>query len=363
MDRPSKTFSRAGFYLVLLFSFFASVYPAIAHIAAVLAFALWIVEQTIFRNTDWVREEMFFPVAGFFLFTLLGFIVSRINASVAALPYTGYLAIFYFVVHRFVSLSEKRKMIVWTFIAGVVLSSGLDIAMRLSSAGLERSLMNPAPERISFYILVVFAMILAFYSEGKNFGEKFFFALIALPLAVIAFLSFNVYVILILLLLVFIIGVCKDRTALFPLVILLILFYSGIIEIPQNISSTGVIGILKSSIRNSIEYGETIKNISFFGFDAAVASTGFAGHSKPLFMELLMSSGPLALLISSWILVKQFRSDFVKFRKITFREMKAFHLGIILSIVAFIMMSLAGSIFSSGSAVLVFWMILGMSEI
>ncbi len=363
MDKPSKTFSRAGFYLILLFTFFASVSPAIAHIAAVLAFALWVVEQLIFRNTDWVRDEMFFPVAGFIIITLLAFIVSRVNSSATVLPYTGYLAIFYFVVQRFVSFSEKRKMIIWTFIAGVLLSSAIDSVMRFSSAGLERSLVNPASQKISFYILIVFAMILAFYAEGRNPKEKLFFGLISLPLAAIAVLSLNSYVILILLFLFIIIGVFKDRSVFLLLGANLVLFFSGIFEIGSGISLPEIVNVLKAPIREFIVYGQTIENISFFGaIDGLnIAKIGFGPDS--FFIKLLAAFGPPALLFFLWILFKQFRSDLVKFRKTLFREMKAFHLGVVLAIVSFVMLSLFGSIFESSSAVLVFWMILGMSEI
>jgi len=363
MDKPSKTFSSAGFYLILLFSFFAPVSPAIAHLAAILAFGMWVVEQLIFRNTDWVQEEMFFPVAGFIVFTLLAFIVSRINSSQTVLPYTGYLAVFYFVVQRFVSFSEKRKMIIWTFIAGVVLSAGVDIVMRLSGAELERSMVHPASQTISFYILIVFAVILAFYSEGKNLKEKLFFGLISLPLAVIAILTLNIYVMLILFFLFIIISVFKDRSAFLLMGLYLVILFSGIFETGQHFFSAETINILKSPLRSFSENSETIKNISFFGYNAGAGIAHPGVLSNSFFIKLLTAFGPPAFLLFLWILLKQLKSDFVKFRKTTFREMKAFHLGILLAVVSFTMLSLFGSIFESSSAILVFWMILGMSEI
>ncbi|UCC80730.1 MAG: hypothetical protein JSW64_05065 [Candidatus Zixiibacteriota bacterium] len=363
MDKPSKTFSRAGFYLILLFSFFAPVSPAVAHIVAVSAFTLWIVEQLIFRNTDWIRDRMFFPVAGFIIFTLLAFFVARLNSSQSVLPYTGYLAIFYFVVQRFVSFSEKRKMIIWTFIAGVILSSAVDAILRFSRADLERSMMNPASQKISFFILIVFALILAFYSEGKNLKEKLFFGLLSLPLIAVAILTLNIHVILILLFFLIIIGVAKDRTALLPLGILIVIFYSGIFDTAPGFSLPEIINILKSRVSEIIENSRMIENIAFFGMSGGWDAAGLESRPDSFFIRLLASSGPPAILLFLWILVKQLRSDFVKFRKIAFREMKAFHLGIVLAIASFVLLSLFGSVFESGSAILIFWMILGMSEI
>ncbi len=363
MDKPSKTFSRAGFYLILLFSFFAAVSPAIAHIVAISAFALWIVEQLIFRNTDWVRDQMFFPIAGFILFALLASIVARLTSSESILPYTGYLAIFYFVVQRFVSFSEKRKMIIWTFIAGVILSSAVDAIIRFSQAELERSMVNPASQKISFFILIVFALILAFYSEGKNLKEKLFFGLLSLPLIAVAILSLNIHVILILSIFLIIIGAVKDRTALLPLGILIVVFFFGIFDGAPGFSLPEIINVLKSPVGEIFENNRMIEDVSFFGIVGGWSTGGLESRPDSFFIRLLASSGPPAVLLFLWIMVKQFRSDFVKFRKIAFRETKAFHLGIVLAIASFVLLSLFGSIFESSSAILIFWMILGMSEI
>jgi hypothetical protein len=363
MDRPSKTFSKAGFYLIILFTFFVPLSPAISSLAAILAFALWILEQVIFRNTDWIQEEMFYPVAGFAFFTLLSFLVTRIYSSVTILPYTGYLAVFYFVVHRFVSLSEKRKMIIWTFIAGVVLSSAIDIVMRFSLSGLERSVIDPASGKISFFIMVVFSLILAFYAEGRNLKEKLFFGLISVPLAAMAIMTFNLYVILSLLFLALLIGILKDRTALVPVAIFIAIYFSGIFNGGQEISAAGVFNIAKSPIKDIIENSVNLANISFFGMKSGSEIIEAGRFTDSFFIKLLLGAGPPAFFLFIWILFKQFRSELVKFRKITFREMKAFHLGIILAVGSFILLSLEGSVFDSSSAVLVFWMILGMSEI
>jgi hypothetical protein len=363
MDRPSKTFSKAGFYLIILFTFFVPLSPAISNLVAVLAFALWIIEQAIFRNTDWIQEEMFYPVAGFVFFTLLSFLVTRIYSSISILPYTGYLAVFYFVVHRFVSLSEKRKMIIWTFIAGVVLSSAIDIVMRFSLSGLESSVIDPASEKISFFIMIAFSLILAFYAEGRNLKEKLFFGLISMPLAVMAIMTFNLYVILSLLFLALLIGIFKDRSALIPATVFIALYYSGIFNGSQEISASEVINIAQSPFRDILENGSSLANISFFGMRSGSDLIEAGRFTNSFFVKLLLEAGPPAFFIFFWILFKQFRSELVKFRKITFREMKAFHLGIILAIGSFILLSLEGSVFDSSSAVLVFWMILGMSEI
>jgi hypothetical protein len=362
MDRPSRTFSRAGFYLILLFAFFASVSPTIAHVVAVLAFVFWIIEQLIFRNTDWLHEEMFIPIAGFVLFTLLASIVSWINSTDSVMTYSGYLAIFYFVVQRFVSFPEKRKMIIWTFITGVVISSTIDAITRFVGAGLSVSMADTASQEISFFILVVFAVILAFYSEGENLKEKLFFGLIFLPLAAFAVLSLNIYVILISLFLFLMTGIFKDRSALILLGIYAVLLFAGVFKMAPGLSLPEIINTLKATANNLVGNFELMSNISFFGSNT-VNAAAIDISLDSFFIKLLAASGPPALLFFSWILVKQLRSDFVKTKKTAYREMRAFHLGILLATVSFILLSLFGSIFQWSSAILVFWMILGMSEI
>jgi hypothetical protein len=363
MDKTSKTFSGAGFYLVLIFSFFVSVYPAVAYIAAFLAFGLWILEQLIFRNADWIQEEMFSPVAGFIVFTLIASIVARIYSSTSILPYTGYLALFYFVVQRFVSFSEKRKMIVWTFIAGVILSSAVNTIKKISGAEFDSAIINSASQEISFFLLMVFGTILAFYSESDSPGEKLFFGFLSLPLVAIAVLTLNIHTILIMLVLFIVVGIAKDRTALIPLCIYLVIFFSGIFDIKTGFSLPEIINILNSPVRDLLANFRAIENLSFYGIFNGQGGAVLDPETRSSFIKLLAASGPPALLLLLWILVKQFRIDFVKFRKTALREMKAFHLGIVLAIASFIALNLFGSIFDSNPAILVFWMIMGMSEI
>jgi hypothetical protein len=168
---------------------------------------------------------------------------------------------------------------------------------------------------------------------------------------------------LILFTLLVIISVFKDRTVFLLMGLYLIMLFSGIFEAGQHFSTTEIINILKSPLRSLTENSGVIKNISFFGFNAGagIAEPGVLANS--FFIKLLAAFGPPSLLLFIWILLKQLKSDLVKFRKITFREMKAFHLSILLAVVSFTMLSLFGSIFESSSAVFVFWMILGMSEI
>ena len=116
-------------------------------------------------------------------------------------------------------------------------------------------------------------------------------------------------------------------------------------------------------VNEVIRHSDIIKNVSFYGAETPAAAMTGEDVVNSYFLKLLLSYGPIALILFGWIIAKQLRMDFVKFHKISFREMKAFHLGAIITIISFILLSLFGTVFESHSIILIFWMILGMSEI
>lgn len=362
MDRPSKTFSKAGFYLILLFAFSVSVFPAFAHIVAGIAFLLWIIEQIIFRNFDWLNEDMFYPIAGFIIFTFLGHIIFRPSSSDFVLPYTAYLAGFYFVVRRFVAFSEKRKMVIWSFVTGVIMSSGIRIIDAFSLHGFDKSLTSPVSGNITFTMLIALAMVLAFYSEGKTVREKLFFIFISVPLVAVALLSFNESLVLIAMVLILIAGILADRSLLLVFAVYLAFIITGVLEFENIFSLSELFQRLSLPVKEVSRNIEVVKNVSFYGANFAAIAPGTI-EVNSYFLKLLLSYGPLSLILFGWIIAKQLQRDFVKFHKISFREMKAFHLGAIITVLSFILLSLFGTVLESHSTILIFWMILGMSEI
>ena len=107
-----------------------------------------------------------------------------------------------------------------------------------------------------------------------------------------------------------------------------------------------------------------IAGTRFFGLGAESAD-GPRERTRPksYFIHLITSVGPPSLILFIWIMVEQARRDLAKFRKVSLRETRAYHLGALLTVVAMLIMNIDGSTFDSGSPILAFWMILGMSEI
>ncbi len=364
MDRPSKTFSKAGFYLVLLFSFCVSIFPKVAFLIAGAAFALWVLEQVIFKNTDWIDEPMFYPVAGFMVFTFISFIVSKYNSSFSSIMYTGYLAVFYFVVQRFVSLSEKRKMIVWTFISGVVLSIGIKIVLMIANRGDSYLSEYWASEQLSFFVILVFVIVLSFYSESEKIGEKFFFGMVSLPIIAFAFLTFSTPILLIIIILMLLVGVFKDRSVLVPLAVAFLFYMTGNFDLIENVTAGNIIHFVKSPLTEISRGGVLIGNTAFFGVRPDVGNIEIYSFStKSYFFKLLLNSGPAALILLFWVMAEQSRRCFSKLRKVALSEMKIYYLSSVLTLIAVVILNIFGSSFGASASVLVFWMMLGMSEI
>ena len=212
-------------------------------------------------------------------------------------------------------------------------------------------------------MLMALAMVLAFYSEGKTVKEKIFFVFISIPLLAVAVLSFNESLLLIALVLILIAGIMADRSLLLVLGVYLALIVTGVLEFENIFTFSGLVQRVSLPVQEVFRNSELIKNASFYGTAISTASVTGETVVKSYFLRLLLSYGPLALVLFGWIIAKQLQMDFVKFHKISFREMKAFHLGAIITIISFILLNLFGTVFESHSIILTFWMILGMSEI
>ncbi len=361
MDRPSKTISNAGFYLVLLFSFCVSTFPGLAFYLAAAVTGIWFLELLIFKNSDLTSLELFYPIGGFVVFSIISWALSPDGS---AIPYIGILSFFYIVVQRFVPFAEKRKMIVWTFISGVVLSSGIDLVSRLANAHFESLSAQAAPENLSFLIVLVFCLILAMYVEGQSSREKAFFGLVSLPLAAVVLFSFNKIAVLLLLIIILAIGIFKDRTLFIPFGVAVLILISDIFGIREAMNIKDYLDYAQSPIQEIWNNQELIGVAGFYGFgvDPALENIDWQGLNS-FFIALIKNSGPPAIILLFWILFGQTRRDFVKFRKTAQREIKAYHFGLLLAMLVVIVMNMYGSTLDAPSSVMAFWMLLGMSEI
>lgn len=368
MAKPAAILIRLGFYIILLFSLSVSVFPRFAYVLAIAASCIWLLEFLIFRDISWASSPLFIPIVGFAVFSMIAWFLSYLLYDRSPVPCVAAFSLFYFVGKNFVRSSEKRKMIVWTFISGVVLASGIDLFYRWGSLfdpGLSQS---PLSGSLPFLMMLVFCVVIAYYAQARDYTEKLFFGLISLPVAVLAVLVFDRAIIVILFLILIGIGILKDRTILLMAGFAIIVIFSGLFGIREKIAGS-------TNVHDLIELAQSPASVIKLNSDA-ISGAGFYGGSgelsqidvrttldEPFFIRLIKYSGPPSLILFVWIMIERARRDLARIRKISFPEARAYHLASLLVVVSVSISSLYVSAPGCSSAVLALWLLLGMAEI
>ncbi len=368
MAKPSAILVRIGFYLILLFSLSVSVFPRFAYVLAIAAFCIWLLELLIFRDRSWVSSSLFNPIAGFAAFSVIAWLLSGLLHDRSPAPCAAVFSLFYFVTRSFVRSPEKRKMIVWTFISGVVLASGIDLFYRWG--GLFDLSFSPslAAGSLSFLMMMVFCVVIAYYAQAHDYTEKLFFGLISLPIAVLAALAFDRAIIMVLLLIFIGVGILKDRTVLIVVGLVIVVMFSGLFgfreKIAESTDTHDLIELAKSPVYGIERNFDMISGAGFYGGSGDPSQTEVRTTSdEPFFITLIRYYGPPSLILFIWIMIERARRDLARIGKISFPEAKAYHLASLLIVVAVSISSLYVSTPGCSSAILALWLLLGMAEI
>lgn len=367
MIKPSAVPAQIGFYLLLLFSFSVSVFPEFAYFLAGGAFGIWLLQILIFRRPSFASSRLFYPIFGLCAISLICLLLSKIFSFDNPTLCAGLYSVFYFVAMSFVPSQEKRKMITWTFLSGVILSLAIDVLSGLSSGGYHdiKSLM--ISEHLSVPVLIVFCLGLANYAASIGFREKIFYALILLPVGV-GVMTIDTIITIVLLIMLLLISIVQDRSGLIVVGLIVVIVFSGLFglkdRIKMGVESGEYIEIVKKPLRAIEQNADELVSAGFYGSleQGPESEKSFIG-SEPFFISLVKSSGPPSLLFLIWVIFESVRRDFAKIRKSARREEKAYHLATFLIIMVIIVVNIYESSFSCSPAILGLWMFLGMTEI
>lgn len=368
MAKPSTTLIKLGFYIILLFSLSVSIFPRHAYILAIAAFCIWLLNLLIFRDTSWTSSSLFNPIAGFTAFSIIAWLIWWLLYGRSPAPCLAVFSPFYFVTKSFVRSPEKRKMIVWTFISGVILASGIDLFYRWGSLFDMSISPDFTAESLSFLMMLVFCIVMAYYAQTHNYSEKLFFGLISLPLAVLAVLAFDTAIIVILLLIFIGVGILKDKTVLIVVGLIMIIAFSGLFGISGRITESadayGLIELARSPA-NAIEGNiDVISGAGFYGAGSNQSQMDVGAiPDEPFLIALTRFSGPPSLILFVWIMIERARRDLARIRKISFIEAKAYHLASLLIVISVSVSGLYVSMPACSSTILALWLVLGMAEI
>jgi hypothetical protein len=364
----NKILINAGLYLLLLFAFSVTVYPVVSYVIAALVFLIWFLDMVIFKETDITELPLFYPLLGFTLVLGVGWILAKIY--IHNFPYisVALLSLFYLIVPGFVRTGEQRRMILWTFIAGAMLITGLHLIYWWATFANITIRLRPLPEPSLFMVCLAFSFLLAFYAESSNLREKIFLALVAMPLVLVVMLSTDGSTILFLTIIIVLLGILRDRTIFIPIGLALAVILSGTFGIDYYIERGLIPVTYKEFISRPIQEvkvnPEQVLSRSFYGQAASLENQEVtADESQSYFIKLVKRAGPPVVLIFFWALFERAREAYFKHRRVTSPQARAYHLIAILTIIALIVMNIYGSVFEYPSIILATWLILGMSEV
>jgi hypothetical protein len=364
----NKRLSNAGFYLLLLFAFLVNVWPQASYYLAIAIFLIWLSDTIIFREVELVELPLFYPILGFNVVLILAWALAQLNGI--NFPYfgVGLLTLFYFIVPGFVMSGERRKMVLWSFIAGVVLVSGLHLITWWDNASGIQVGTNWPRYPLMFQIALVLCVLLAFFAEAEELKEKLFLGLVAFPPALTAILTLDKAVILVIIFSILVVGIFRDRIILIPTALAALILFSGVFGISYNIEKRitpiEYLEFVRSPLNEIQKNHKVIEQAQFFGVDANPTAAATASNVEDsFFLKMLRDAGPPVLIVFLWIIVEQTRGSLSRQKKALSREARAHHVGVLLVLAAIIIMNLYSSAFEYGSAVLAAWMIVGMTEI
>lgn len=357
----------AGFYMLLLFAFFISAYPRISFILGGAILLIWLLDFAIFRNVDWGEYALFYPIAAFIIFTILSSVLALIYNKTSSFSQTSLLFASYFLAPGLVASTQRRKMILWAFLTGIMLVCTIHLIKWWNIFSITGVYIYDPGQPFIYFIILAFAILIAMYAESPLIREKAFLSLIWLPLLAITILSMDKTMVITLLLIIVLVGILKDRTLFIPMGVAAAIIFSGYLGIRDYVEMNLNLSDLKefvvapvTNINNNSLYDSDIK---FFGASASSDNYSVESNESTFLVRLFRNSGPPALILLAWIIIEQGRLSFAKRKRLTLPDSKAFHLAILLILLSVIIADIYGSAFEYPSAVLASWMMLGMSEI
>jgi hypothetical protein len=363
----NKILIRVGFYLLLLFVLGVAIYPPVAYILAGCLLLIWVLDLVIFKDPDFMSMALFHPMMGLISFLVISWIFSKINGGGGGFVYLGFLSIFYFLVRGFVVSSEQRRMVLWTFTAGILLVSGIRLVGWWNDLGQANAPTIALEQPLLSFISFALCILVAFLSESRNVKEGLFVGLTFAPLILIGIISANRVICLISIVLLIALMLFTIRIRPIPqaaLAVLLVLGVAGLsYAVDVYLTQAGIWQSVLMPFKAAISPERGIIGAGFFGGGIVASAIGLPPeYEGSFFSDLIMSSGPPAFLILTYILVERARESFLKRRKVTLPEEKSYHLTVILLIVAVFALNTYSLAFDFPGVVLLTWCILGIAE-
>jgi hypothetical protein len=363
----NKHLTNAGFYLLMVFAFFVAIYPRAAYGAAAMILLIWILDLVIFKEPEFIQMTLFYPIIMFGIFILAAWGIARVYGVGIEYLYLIPCFVFYLAVSGFVISGQQRKMIMWTFVGGVLLLAGLQLARWWSGLPIDESPGALWSRPSATFVPLAFCVLVSFWAEARAVRERAFFLMVSLPLLVVIFIALDNALLAAFLTIIFVFALVKDRRGLaaFGIVMAVMIFNIGGVGryISEAIGASEFAEFLTAPLAGGVFEDSLVEEASFFG--TGVSSTEIAGADQlpSFFIDLTRQLGPPALLLIVYIFLERARESFFKRRKVTSAEEKSYHLSVLMLLGALFVLNLYGPAFCFPNVVLAAWMLLGISEV
>jgi O-antigen ligase len=379
MERTNPYLNNVAYYLLMIFAVVLMLSNALAETLAVIIILIWLAQSIAYRRKEWLNYPLFLPLVSLMIFKALVLLVSGYQGKPGAAFEQIALPLIYFVVPPIVVTFERRWTIIWLFITGAVLVSGISLIQFLLGLTPVAVSIISGPYTLAIFLGIALSLLLVIFAYQQKLSEKIFTAFIALPLFAALIFTITRTLYFVVGLMILILGIFKDRKLFVPFIVvipMLYLFFPGSVAKIYDKFDYSSTRKFYSHRDRLIETGlAKVNEVDFFGhginsfpvvaeeeIEAQKLSSRLTGWHN-MYIETLLDGGPFALIILLWVLLAQVRYSWIKFRKTQDRSQKIYQLSMLLLIMCLILVGILDNPLSDQIIAMAVWMLLGLSVI
>ncbi len=362
------------FGCLLLFAFTLPLSITVSEPVFGLGMVWWVVKIARERKLRWKRTALDFPILAFVTVAFLSsFWGVDIKNSLIGFRTYALILIAYIVVNN-VAESGKRKMLVWSLIAGTSVLSIFTVTDRLSRifSGVDPVLAGSMSEAGQLLIVIGITVALLLYEKEKRTKILLLTALLIMVLAEILNFKRGSWLALIIVLLI--LGWFKSRKIMPIIVIASVAFFffyqparGRLLGLKTEFSTTrggrlAMWGIVPKMLKDH-PMGVGIDNVGSVMYDYDPGIEEGRDHVHNTCLQILTEMGPLGLVAFAWWMVAFLKVSYLTFRRIESENtyQKALALGIFSVFIGFLMNGMVEFNFGDSEVVMAIYFLMGLT--
>lgn len=360
------------FGCLLLFTFALPLSITVSEPLLALGVIWWAIKVARDKRIRWQRSALDIPILAFVVVAFLSSFwgVDIKNSLIGFRTYSLILAIY--IVLNNVAESGRRRMLVWSLIAGTSVLSIFTVTDRLSriASGADPVLAGSMSEAGQLLIVIGITVALLLYEKEKRTKILLLTALLIMVLAEILNFKRGSWMALILVLLIQ--GWFKSRKVI-PIIVIasiaIFFFYQPargrLLSLKTEFSTArggrlAMWGIVPEVLKDH-PMGVGIDNVGsvMYRYDPGIEEGRDHVHNTSL--QILVEMGPLGLLAFAWWMIVFLKVSFRTFRRIENNYQKALALGIFSSFIGFLVNGMVEFNFGDSEVVMIIYFLMGLT--